>query len=126
MAIRTKTPKQITYKLLTALELAKELDRVGCDVEIRFTTENMMQKNFWEKPKQLHCIKRTQKWGGDDLIAQKMHGGGTMIRSTANYIAPWEESDPQARAYGLVKFTSEYLLEFGSGAQRVAVQFVTA
>ena len=124
MAIRTKAPKQITYKLMTALELAVELDRVGYDKEIRFVTEDMMRKNFWEKPKQMHYIMRTQKHGGDNLIAGKMYGGGTMIRSTASYIAPWEENDPRARAYGLVEFASGYLLEHGNGAQRVAVQVV--
>lgn len=125
MAVRTtKSPKRITYKLMTALELAVELDRVGYDKEIRFATEDMMRKNFWESPKQWHYIMRTRKWSGDVLVAGKMDGGGTMIRSTASYIAPWEENDPRARVYGLNEFASSYLLQHGNGVWRVAVQTV--
>lgn len=124
MAIRKKSPKQITYKLLTAFELAKEIERVGYDVEIRFTTEDMMHKYSWEQPKQTHYIMRTRKYGGDNLIAGNLDGGGTMIRSTSDYISNWRENDPRARVNGFWEFACGYLLEFSSGAQRVAVQTV--
>jgi hypothetical protein len=113
--------KEIEYTLLTAFELAKEIDRVGYETEIRFVTEDMMRKNFWEQPQQMHSVRRTLWYCGDNLIVGKMDGGGTMIRNPADYTKAGYADSQLAQIDGLCEIISDYLLQYGNGAQRVAV-----
>lgn len=113
--------KEIEYTLLDAFQLAKEIDRVDYDTEIRFTVEDMTHRDFWKDPEQMHCVRRTQQYGGDNLIVGKMYGGGTVIKNTADYVKAGYADSQWHLINGLCAIISDYLQQYGNGAQRVAV-----
>ena len=109
--------KKIEYVVRTYWDMAKILEEVGDDTELRFTFENMCLTP-WYKPNTIHYIMTTRKYGGNTLIAGKLDGGYTKIENMMDMMPVTMPAtaidEPCTRIKIYERFIAEYLNRFNA------------